>query len=134
MKDSLYRGASLWNFVNYNDKEASATLNFKSQLLYIGPLLVKIRISWYFAQMTSIVNYFRKHFSNFLKSLILVEMEDSFSFEIFVFPRLVKKILKSFVYSYLSMPFGGMLAHLLALFNLYMTLEKILSFTRFRRL
>ena len=29
MKDSLsYRGASLWNFVNYNDKEASATLNF----------------------------------------------------------------------------------------------------------
>ena len=29
MKDSLsYTGASLWNFVNYNDKEASATLNF----------------------------------------------------------------------------------------------------------
>ena len=29
MKDSLsYRGASLWNFVNYNDKEASAYLNF----------------------------------------------------------------------------------------------------------
>ena len=29
MKDSLsYRGASLWNFVKYNDKEASATLNF----------------------------------------------------------------------------------------------------------
>ena len=29
MEDSLsYRGASLWNFVNYNDKEASATLNF----------------------------------------------------------------------------------------------------------
>ena len=29
MKDSVsYRGASLWNFVNYNDKEASATLNF----------------------------------------------------------------------------------------------------------
>ena len=29
MKDSLsYRGTSLWNFVNYNDKEASATLNF----------------------------------------------------------------------------------------------------------
>ena len=29
MKDSLsYRSASLWNFVNYNDKEASATLNF----------------------------------------------------------------------------------------------------------
>ena len=29
MQDSLsYRGASLWNFVNYNDKEASATLNF----------------------------------------------------------------------------------------------------------
>ena len=28
-KDSLsYRGASLWNFVNCNDKEASATLNF----------------------------------------------------------------------------------------------------------
>ena len=30
MKDSFsYRGASLWNFVNYNDKEASMTLNFK---------------------------------------------------------------------------------------------------------
>ena len=29
MKDSLSnRGASLWNFVNYNDKEASATINF----------------------------------------------------------------------------------------------------------
>ena len=29
MKDSLsYRGASLWNFVNYKDKEASMTLNF----------------------------------------------------------------------------------------------------------
>ena len=29
MKDSLsYRGASLWNFVNLNDKEASATINF----------------------------------------------------------------------------------------------------------
>ena len=29
MEDSLsFRGASLWNFVNYNDKEASATLNF----------------------------------------------------------------------------------------------------------
>ena len=29
MKDSLsYRGASSWNFVNYNNKEASATLNF----------------------------------------------------------------------------------------------------------
>ena len=29
MKDSVsYRGALLWNFVNYNDKEASATLNF----------------------------------------------------------------------------------------------------------
>ena len=29
MKDSLsYRGASFWNFVNCNDKEASATLNF----------------------------------------------------------------------------------------------------------
>ena len=29
MKDSISsRGASLWNFVNYNDKEASATLNF----------------------------------------------------------------------------------------------------------
>ena len=29
MKDSLsYRGASLWYFINYNHKEASATLNF----------------------------------------------------------------------------------------------------------
>ena len=29
MKESLsYRSASLWNFVNYNDKEASVTLNF----------------------------------------------------------------------------------------------------------
>ena len=29
MRDSVsYRGASLWNFVIYNDKEASATLNF----------------------------------------------------------------------------------------------------------
>ena len=29
MKDSVsYRGASFWNFVNYNDKDASATLNF----------------------------------------------------------------------------------------------------------
>ena len=29
IKDSLsYRGASLWNFVNYNDKEASATISF----------------------------------------------------------------------------------------------------------
>ena len=29
MEDSLsYRSASLWNFGNYNDKEASATLNF----------------------------------------------------------------------------------------------------------
>ena len=29
MKDSLScRGASLWNFVNYNDKETSVTLNF----------------------------------------------------------------------------------------------------------
>lgn len=29
VKDSLsYRGAALWNFVNYNNKEASATLNF----------------------------------------------------------------------------------------------------------
>ena len=31
MEDSLsFRGASLWNFVNYNDKEASATLNFNN--------------------------------------------------------------------------------------------------------
>ena len=29
MKDSLsYRGSSLWNFVNYNDKEAAASPNF----------------------------------------------------------------------------------------------------------
>ena len=29
MKDFLsYRGASLWNFVNYGDKEGFATLNF----------------------------------------------------------------------------------------------------------
>ena len=29
IKDSpSYRGATLWNFVNYNDKEASGTLNF----------------------------------------------------------------------------------------------------------
>ena len=29
VQDSLsYRGATLWNFVNYNDKEASGTLNF----------------------------------------------------------------------------------------------------------
>ena len=29
MKDSLsYRGSSLWNFVNYNDKEATASPNF----------------------------------------------------------------------------------------------------------
>ena len=33
MNDSLsYGGASLQNFVNYNDKEASATLNFNGEL------------------------------------------------------------------------------------------------------
>ena len=37
MKDSLlYRGASLWNFVNYNDKEASATLNFNQLRRRVG--------------------------------------------------------------------------------------------------
>ena len=37
MKDSLsYRGASLWNFVNYNEKEASATLNFTQLRRRVG--------------------------------------------------------------------------------------------------
>ena len=31
MKDSLsYRGSSLWNFVNYSDKESAASLNFNN--------------------------------------------------------------------------------------------------------
>ena len=31
MKDYLsYRGSCLWNFVNYNDKEAAASLNFNN--------------------------------------------------------------------------------------------------------
>ena len=37
MKDSLsYRGTSLWNFVNYNEKEASATLNFTQLRRRVG--------------------------------------------------------------------------------------------------
>ena len=37
MKDSLsYRVALLWNFVNYNEKEASATLNFTQLRRHVG--------------------------------------------------------------------------------------------------
>ena len=53
--------------------------------------------------MTSKVTYFRKCSSNFLKSLILFEMDDSLKTVIFLFPLLLKKsvkgrILKSLVW------------------------------------
>ena len=44
--------------------------------------------------MTSIVSYFLKYSSNCLKSLILVEIEDSLKTAIFLLPPLVKKSVK----------------------------------------
>ena len=52
---------------------------------------MKIRVSCHFAQMTSMVSYLRKHSPNFLKSLILVEIEDSLKIVSSQFPPLLKK-------------------------------------------
>ena len=41
--------------------------------------------------MTSIMSYFRKHSSNFLKLLILVEIEDSLKTAVFLMPLFLKQ-------------------------------------------